>query len=107
VSFCAISLALLIASVAGTTEQATTIGGVLNIIFGALGGIMVPKFVMPGFMQALAIASPMSWGLEGFLDIFLRSGSASDVLPESLSLFILGGVMLTLTMILLRRQKEV
>ena len=107
VSFCAISLALLIASVSGTTEQATTMGGVLNIIFGALGGIMVPKFVMPGFMQDLAIFSPMSWGLEGFLDIFLRNGSASDVLPESLSLFIFGGVMLMLTMILLRRQKEI
>ncbi len=107
VSFCSISLALLIASVAGTTEQATTIGGVLNIIFGALGGIMVPKFVMPGFMQDLAIFSPMSWGLEGFLEIFLRNGSASDVLPESLSLCILGGVMLMLTMILLRRQKEI
>jgi ABC-2 type transport system permease protein len=107
VSFCAISLALLIASIAGTTEQATTIGGVLNIIFGALGGIMVPTFVMPGFMQDLSILSPMSWGLEGFLDIFLRSGGASDVLPESLSLFIFGGVMLMLTMIRLRRQKEV
>ncbi len=32
----------------------------------------------------------MSWGLEGFLDIFLRNGSVSDVLPESLSLFIFG-----------------
>jgi len=107
VSFCAIALALLIASIAGTSEQATTIGGVLNIIFGALGGIMVPTFVMPGFMQDLSILSPMSWGLEGFLDIFLRSGGASDVLPESLSLFIFGGVMLMLTMIRLRRAKEV
>jgi ABC-2 type transport system permease protein len=107
VSFSAISVALLIASVARTTEQATTIGGVLNIIFGALGGLMVPKFVMPGFMQDLANMSPMSWGLEGFLDIFLRNGSVSDVLPKSLSLFIFGIVMLTLTVIVLRRQREV
>ncbi len=107
VSFNAISLALLIASIARTTEQATTIGGVLNIIFGALGGIMVPKFVMPGFMQDLANLSPMSWGLEGFLDIFLRNGSISDVLPESLSLFGFGVIMLTLTVVLLRRQREV
>jgi ABC-2 type transport system permease protein len=107
VSFSAISMALLIASVARTTEQATTIGGVLNIIFGALGGLMVPKFVMPGFMQDLANMSPMSWGLEGFLDIFLRNGSVSDVLPKSLSLFIFGIVMLTLTVIVLRRQREV
>ncbi|MCX5855277.1 MAG: ABC transporter permease [Deltaproteobacteria bacterium] len=107
VSFSAISMALLIASAARTTEQATTVGGVLNIIFGALGGIMVPKFVMPGFMQDLANMSPMSWGLEGFLDIFLRNGNVSDVLPKSLYLFIFGVVMLTLTVILLRRRGEI
>jgi ABC-2 type transport system permease protein len=107
VSFSAISMALLIASAARTTEQATTIGGVLNIIFGALGGIMVPKFVMPGFMQDLANLSPMSWGLEGFLDIFLRNGGVADVLPKSLYLFAFGVVMLTLTVILLRRRREV
>jgi len=107
VSFSAISVALLIASIARTTEQATTIGGVLNIIFGALGGLMVPKFVMPGFMQNLADISPMSWGLEGFLDIFLRNGGVYDVLPKSLSLFALGMVMLSLTLIFLRRHREV
>jgi ABC-2 type transport system permease protein len=49
----------------------------------------------------------MSWGLEGFLDIFLRNGGVSDVLSKSLSLIILGVVMLALTVILLRRQREV
>ncbi|MHB8907715.1 MAG: ABC transporter permease [Syntrophales bacterium] len=107
VSFSAISLALLIASVARTTEQATTVGGVLNIIFGALGGIMVPTFVMPGFMQKLANLSPMAWGLEGFLDIFLRDGRAVDVLPECLALLIFGAAMLALAAIVLRRQREV
>jgi ABC-2 type transport system permease protein len=107
VSFSAISVALLIASLARTTEQATTIGAVLNIIFGALGGIMVPTFVMPGFMQKLANISPMSWGLEGFLDIFLRNGGAAEVLPESLALLLLGALMLLLTVITLKRQREV
>jgi len=107
VSFSAISVALLIASLARTTEQATTIGGVLNIIFGALGGIMVPTFVMPRFMQKLSNISPMSWGLEGFLDIFLRDGGAAEVLPESLALLLLGILMLLLTVITLRRQREV
>jgi ABC-2 type transport system permease protein len=107
VSFSAIALALFIASVARTTEQATTIGGVLNIIFGALGGIMVPTFVMPRFMQELANLSPMAWGLEGFLDIFLRDGGAADVWPKSLALVLFGTVMLGLTVIILRRQREV
>ncbi len=107
VSFSAIALALFIAAVARTTEQATTIGAVLNIIFGALGGIMVPTFVMPRFMQEMAHLSPMAWGLEGFLDIFLRNGGMADVLPESLALIFLGAVMLALTLIILRRLREV
>ncbi len=107
VSFSAISMALFIASIAGTTEQATTIGGVLNIIFGALGGLMVPRFVMPGFMQELAELSPMSWGLEGFLDIFLRNGGVMDVLSKSIALAVFGMVMLALAVILLRRRREV
>lgn len=107
VSFSAIALALFIASVAKTSEQATTVGGVLNIIFGAMGGIMVPTFVMPRFMQEMANLSPMAWGLEGFLDIFLRNGGIADVLPESLALILLGAVMLSLTLIILRRQGEV
>lgn len=107
VSFSAIAVALLIASLARTTEQATTIGGVLNIIFAALGGIMVPKFVMPAFMQEIARLSPLSWGLEGFLDIFLRNGTVSDVLTESLSLLLFGAVMLVLTIIALKKQRGV
>jgi len=102
VSFCSISFALLVASVAKTTEHATTIGGVFNIIFGALGGIMVPKFVMPDFMQTLSVLSPMSWGLDGFLDIFLRNGYILDVLKESLLLFFVGFVMLSTTAIIIK-----
>jgi ABC-2 type transport system permease protein len=104
VSFCSISLALLVASVAKTTEHATTIGGVFNIILAAIGGIMIPKFVMPDFMQTLSVVSPMSWGLDGFLDIFLRNGNALDVLPESLLLFTFGMVMLSTTALVIKKK---
>ena len=104
VSFCSISFALLVASVAKTTEHATTIGGVFNIILGALGGIMIPKFVMPDFMQTLSVLSPMSWGLDGFLDIFLRNGNILDVMKESLLLFLIGLVMLSTTAFIIKRK---
>ncbi len=104
VSFCSISFALLVASVAKTTEHATTIGGVFNIILGALGGIMIPKFVMPDFMQTLSILSPMSWGLEGFLDIFLRNGNVLDVMKESLLLLLIGLVMFSATAFIIKKK---
>ena len=82
VSVCALGLALLIAVSSSTTEQATLLGGTGNIILAALGGIMIPKFVMPAAMQSIAQWSPMSWGLEGFLDVLLRTGTLRDVAPK-------------------------
>ena len=107
VSFCSISFALLVASIAKTTEHATTIGGVFNIILGALGGIMIPKFVMPDFMQTLSVLSPMSWGLDGFLDIFLRNGNILDVMKESLLLFSIGFVMFGTTAVIVKRRLSI
>lgn len=89
-SLSAIGLSSLIAVSAKTTEQATTIGGISNILLGAIGGVMVPKFIMPDFMQTLANISPMSWGLDGFLKIFLQSASLGDILNESFMLIAFG-----------------
>ena len=95
-SLAAVGLSVLIAVSVATVEQATTIGGILNVLMGAIGGVMVPKFVMPPAMQAFAEISPMSWGLEGFLDLFLRGEGAMAALPESLALAAFGAAALLL-----------
>ena len=106
VSFAALGYALLIAVAAKTTEQATIIGGAGNIILAAIGGIMVPKFVMPTAMQSLADYSPMSWGLNGFLDVLLRGGNVQSVAVEALSLVALGAVALGIAGFLQARTSE-
>lgn len=98
-SLSAIGLSILIATVVDSIEQATTIGGIINILLGAIGGVMVPKFVMPEVMQTFSNISPMSWGLEGFLDIFLRRGSVMDVLNEAMALTLFGVVSLLIASI--------
>lgn len=82
--------ALLVASICRTTEQATIIGGVGNILAAALGGIMVPQFIMPPFMQQLAGLSPMNWGLQAYLEVFLRTGTLTSVFPHTLRLTAFG-----------------
>ena len=79
VSLAAVAWALLVASLTRTPQQATVLGGVGNILMGAIGGIMVPKFMMPAAMQTLAAFSPMAWGLDGFHIIMLRHGSFADI----------------------------
>jgi ABC-2 type transport system permease protein len=85
-SFAAIGFALLIATFARTPEQATTFSATTVMVLAALGGIMVPKMVMPPAMQQLAELTPFSWGLEGFLDIFIRGGGVHEVLSEAAQL---------------------
>ncbi|MDP2646196.1 MAG: ABC transporter permease [Desulfobacterales bacterium] len=89
-SLAAIGVALLIAVSAKSVEQATTLGGIINILLGAIGGVMVPKFIMPDFMQTLSNFSPMSWGIEGFLDIFLRGLGVRAILHEAAALTAFG-----------------
>lgn len=96
VSLGALGFALLVAALARTTEQATIAGGAGSILLGAVGGIMVPRFLMPATMQSLSWVSPMAWGLEGFLDVLLREGGVVDVLPEAGALAAFGLVALLL-----------
>lgn len=102
-SFAAIALALCVAMGVRTTLQATIAGGALSLILAAIGGVMVPKLVMPPAMQTLTMISPMAWSLEGYWDIVLRDGDWRDVLPESGALLIFGLVALTLAVLLYRR----
>jgi len=102
----AIGVANLIAVSANSTEQATTIGGISNILLGAIGGVMVPKFIMPEAMQDLANISPMSWGLDGFLDIFLKGGDIFMVLNESLMLITFGLITIGISIVILNKKMQ-
>ncbi|WP_321778452.1 ABC transporter permease [Sulfurimonas sp.] len=102
ISLAAIGLSNLIAVSAQTGEQATTIGGILNILLGAIGGVMIPKFIMPESMQTLANFSPMSWGLDGFLKIFLNSADTFMIARESLVLVAFGTFTLMISMLILQ-----
>jgi len=78
-SMAAVSYALMIGAFARTQEQANGFGAISIIIFGAIGGILVPTFVMPAFMQFAGNFSPLHWCLEGFYVLFLKGGSWQEL----------------------------
>jgi len=84
----AIGLGLLLGTIAKTQEQSAPFGATFVVILAALGGVWVPVFIMPKFMQTLSNISPMNWGLNAFYDVFLRHGSLLDILPEISLLFL-------------------
>lgn len=104
ISLAAVSLALTVACLVSTHAQAATLGPILNILMAALGGIMVPAFVMPPVMQKIAAFSPMNWGLEGLLDVLLRGGDLAAILPEAGKLTGFALLMLMVGFALFRRR---
>ena len=87
-SLAAVSYALMIGALSKTQEQSNGIGAISIIIFAALGGIWVPTFVMPKYLQIISSFSPMHWCLEGFYILFLKGGSWNQLFPVIGFLFI-------------------
>jgi ABC-2 type transport system permease protein len=106
VGVAAVGWALFIASIAHSSEQATVLGGAGNIVMGAIGGIMVPRFVMPPAMQPWTRLSPMDWALEGFHHVMLRHGGLSDALPVVAALVCFGLCALLAAILLGRRARD-
>lgn len=104
VSLSAISFALVIANIAKKSEDATTIGGISNIILAALGGIMVPKFIMPQSMQEISELSPMSWALDSFLELFVRGGTFIDIKEYIFKLTVFAIICFIISYILLTKK---
>lgn len=84
----AISFSLLVGTYAKTQEQANGTGAVLVIIFAAIGGIWVPTFVLPDYLQTIGMLSPLHWCIEGYYVLFLKNGAFADLLQPIMYLII-------------------
>ncbi|MDO4693585.1 MAG: ABC transporter permease [Eikenella sp.] len=104
VSLAALGYGLLVSVLARSTEQAVVLGGGGIIIMAALGGIMVPVYVMPATMQQIAEFSPMGWGLAGFQKLLLNHYTLAQIQPWLLRLAGFGLAALAAAVLLYRHQ---
>jgi ABC-2 type transport system permease protein len=81
------SFGLLLASVCRTRAQHGGISTVVILIMSALGGSMVPRFVMPKFMNTTALFTFNGWALDGYLKVFWYDDPAAGVTGTLASLW--------------------
>ncbi|WP_288376494.1 ABC transporter permease [Chryseobacterium culicis] len=84
----AIGFGVLLGTVADTQEQSAPFGATSVVVLAAVGGIWVPVFLMPEFMQTIAGFSPMNWGLNAYYDIILRNSGIGAIAKELVFLFL-------------------
>jgi len=103
----AIGFGVLLGTVADTQEQSAPFGATSVVVLAAIGGIWVPVFLMPEFMQTIAKFSPMNWGLKAYYDIILRNSGIGGIAKEIIFLFLFYVAMVTISLFYERKQNAV
>lgn len=86
--FAAIGFGILLGTISQTQEQSAPFGATSVVILAAIGGVWVPVFAMPAFMQFVSGLSPMNWGLNAFYDVILRNSGLGAILPRLVLLLV-------------------
>ncbi|MDQ0229069.1 ABC transporter permease [Metabacillus malikii] len=95
--FVSSSLGMFVASFVKTEAQVVGLSMMIVLTLAALGGTMVPLFIMPEFMQKIALITPHAWALTGYQDLLVRGQGLADISLNIIVLLCIGLVLTTLS----------
>lgn len=105
---------LVLATACRTRAQLNSISRVIILVMSALGGSMVPRFVMPKFMDTAALFTFNGWALDGFLKVFWYNDlhatiaqSLFSLIPQLAMLSVLAAAFVAAARILAKRWEAV
>jgi ABC-2 type transport system permease protein len=83
-------LALALVALCRTREQAQMFSTFVILIFSAVGGSMVPRFLMPPWLQDVGWWTPHAWVIEAYQDLLWRDAGPSDLYKPWFVLTLIG-----------------
>jgi ABC-2 type transport system permease protein len=95
--------AMLVATVVSNEHQVSALGPAVGMIFGLLGGTMVPIEVFPEIMRTVSHVTPHAWAIDAFHRLLLQGGGLVDVAPQVGVLLGMAALVLGLAIIRFRR----
>ncbi len=98
------AVGLIIAAIGRTEEQATGYQVTIILAMSAIGGAMIPSFIMPVAVRSISVVTPVHWAMEGFHDIFWRNQSLAGILPEVGVLLGMAALLVTISVLIFRRR---
>ncbi|MCX6251470.1 MAG: ABC transporter permease [Bacteroidetes bacterium] len=87
----AIGFGLIVGAASTTHGQAAMFGSVMVVILGIISGSFLPIHLFPKAIQYLSWFSPMRWGIDSYLSVFIRHQSLVSILPNILLLLLFFG----------------
>lgn len=84
-AICLVLLGVAVTAVCHTVQQANAISTVGLVLFGAIGGALVPINVLPDWARAIAPVTPTYWAMRGFQSVILDGqGLGGVALPVAM-----------------------
>ncbi|MFI5172898.1 MAG: ABC transporter permease [Chitinophagales bacterium] len=80
---------VLLCSIVTSKKQADSLGTIIILFMSAIGGSMIPLYIMPVFMQNAAVVSLNYWSIQGFYDIFWRKTGMEGIIEN---IIVLSGI---------------
>ncbi len=77
----AAGLALALCVACSTRQQAQTLSTFFVLVLSAVGGSMVPRFMMPPWLQDLGWLTPNAWAIEAYQAVLWRGAPVAELLP--------------------------
>ena len=88
----ATGLGIALAGIARSETQGTGLAVIVVLTTSALGGLMVPRFIMPETMQQIGNITPQAWAVQGYQDVLVRGQGVGGVWLEAGVLLIFAAV---------------
>jgi ABC-2 type transport system permease protein len=104
-SFAATGWGMLIAALARTPSQVTTVGSAITLLFGILSGVFINRDNMPPWFQVASKITPNAWALDGFTTLTL-GGRLSDLLVPLGALLVMGVVIFGMALTVLQAGRK-
>jgi ABC-2 type transport system permease protein len=76
---CLVLLGVAVTAIFRTAQQANAFGIVGMVLFGAVGGALVPFSVLPGWARTIAPVTPTYWAMRGFRSVILDAQGVGGV----------------------------
>ena len=101
-SAAAAALGLCLASACVSKQQANTLSSFLVLVCSAIGGSMVPRFMMPPWLQDIGWFTPNAWAIEAYHGALWRGQPIEELVPSLVPLAATASVAIAAAIVLSR-----